>query len=143
MSRTRQLGTSGSLLCRNSGAEPNVSAPSPTDRKRLVSALRSEGSSSITNTTGGSSGASFVMRHGTLANNRKNRSAAILQVAHALGRRLRWSAGRPTAPYHTIGPDEKEGVETLRHLTADLVNAIGISTVTETVVIYVLGSWIR
>src|SRR6476620_6531485 len=64
MSRTRQLGTFGSLLCRNSGAEPNVSAPSPTDRKRLVSALRSEGSSSITNTTGGSSGTSFVIRTG-------------------------------------------------------------------------------
>src|SRR3954471_5981815 len=76
MSRTRQLGTSGSLLCRNSGAEPNVSAPSPTDRKRLVSALRSEGSSSITNTTGGRSGASFVIRHGTLATHRENRSAA-------------------------------------------------------------------
>src|SRR5258707_10052630 len=77
MSRTRQLGTSGSLLCRNSGAEPNVSAPSPTDRKRLVSALRSEGSSSITNTTGGSSGTSFVIHHGTLATHRENRSAAL------------------------------------------------------------------
>src|SRR3977135_2440492 len=111
MSSTRQLGTSGSLLRRNSGTEPNISAPSPTDRKRLVSALRREGSSSITNTTGCSSGASFVISHGTLANHRKKSiRSAVLQVAHVPPRGLRWASGRPTAPYRTIGPGGKEGV---------------------------------
>ena len=54
------LGASGSLLCRNSGADPNTSARKPTERKRLASALRREGSSSMTSTTGCNSGASFV-----------------------------------------------------------------------------------
>src|SRR5690242_17361446 len=52
MSSTRQLTTSGSLLCKSSGAEPNAITSNPTDRKRLVSALRMDTSSSTTNTIG-------------------------------------------------------------------------------------------
>src|SRR3981081_4950060 len=52
MSRTRQLATSGSLLCSISGAEPNTSTRNPADLNRLVSALRIDASSSITKTIG-------------------------------------------------------------------------------------------
>ena len=52
MSSTRQLGLSGSFVCRNSGAEPNTSACKPTDLNKLARASHSETSSSITHTTG-------------------------------------------------------------------------------------------
>src|ERR1700731_1427078 len=52
MSRTRQLATSGSLLCSISDAEPNTSTFNPTDSKRLLSALRTDASSSTTKTIG-------------------------------------------------------------------------------------------
>src|ERR1700681_3891978 len=51
MSRTRQLATSGRLLC-ISDAEPNTSTAKPTDCSKLVSALRIDASSSTTKTIG-------------------------------------------------------------------------------------------
>src|SRR5437588_3798213 len=52
ISRTMQPGRSGRLLCRNSWGDPNNSTSSPTDRNRLSSALRIDGSSSMTTTEG-------------------------------------------------------------------------------------------
>src|SRR3981081_1854424 len=52
MSSTRQLAMFGSVLCRNSGAEPNTSTRKPTEPKRLLSASRIDASSSMTKTTG-------------------------------------------------------------------------------------------
>src|SRR5882724_6605956 len=52
MSRTRQLGTSGRLLRRNSCADSNSSTCSPTDPIRRLIARRTEGSSSTTKTIG-------------------------------------------------------------------------------------------
>src|SRR5260370_4380088 len=63
MSRTRQLTTSGSLVCSNSEAEPNTSTPRSIDRKRLVNATRMEGSSSTTNTIGSNLDGSFIIHH--------------------------------------------------------------------------------
>src|SRR6266446_3976654 len=53
-SSTMQPGRSGRLLCRNSWGEPNSSTASPTERNRLSSALRIDGSSSMTMMVGGS-----------------------------------------------------------------------------------------
>src|SRR5438105_8554734 len=50
MSSTRQLGTSGSLACSNSGAEANTVAARFIERNRLVSATLMDSSSSTTNT---------------------------------------------------------------------------------------------
>src|SRR5580692_3104343 len=55
ISRIRQLGAFGRLLCRNSCAELKSSTCKPTDRIRLLSALRTDASSSTTNTMDGSS----------------------------------------------------------------------------------------
>src|SRR5258708_2911701 len=63
MSRTKQLATSGRLLCNNSGADPNTSTRKPTDRKRLLSEFRIEASSSTTKTTGLDAGASVIIRY--------------------------------------------------------------------------------
>src|SRR5271166_5852983 len=62
MSSTRQLATSGSLLLSSSGAEPNSSTRRSTDRNRLVSALRTDASSSTTKTIGRDCGSSFFIR---------------------------------------------------------------------------------
>src|SRR5216683_956405 len=51
-SSTRQLATSGSSLRKKSPAEPNVSTLRLTDRNRLLSASRTDSSSSTTNTIG-------------------------------------------------------------------------------------------
>src|SRR5262245_11845831 len=51
MSSTRQLGRSGSLLCRNSRVDPKSITRRPTEPKRLLSASRSDSSSSMTKTT--------------------------------------------------------------------------------------------
>src|SRR5882724_3344669 len=50
ISRTRQLATSGILICANSRAEPNNSTRKPTDRKRLLRVARTATSSSMTKT---------------------------------------------------------------------------------------------
>src|SRR5258706_2505103 len=55
MSRTRQLVTSGLLVCRNSWPEPNSSTCNPTDSTRRWIARESDGSSSTTKTTEGGS----------------------------------------------------------------------------------------
>src|SRR5260370_40641794 len=52
MSRTRQLGTSGSLACSSSVAEANAFASRPTDRNKLPRASHSEASSSMTRMVG-------------------------------------------------------------------------------------------
>src|SRR5580704_3910364 len=52
-SSTMQPGRSGRLLCRNSCGDPNSSTSSPTEWNRLSSALRIDGSSSMTTIVGG------------------------------------------------------------------------------------------
>src|SRR6202045_3648968 len=52
-SSTMQPGRSGRLLCRNSCGDPNNSTSSPTEWNRLSSALRIDGSSSMTTIAGG------------------------------------------------------------------------------------------
>src|SRR5438132_7845186 len=64
-SSTMQPGRSGRLLCRNSWGDPNNSTSSPTERNRLSSALRIDGSSSMT-TIVGFSGAIAVSGHGPI-----------------------------------------------------------------------------
>src|SRR5258708_6000652 len=49
---SRQLGASEWRLCRNSGAEANVSTRRPTDSRRSLRASRIDSSSSMTNTVG-------------------------------------------------------------------------------------------
>src|SRR4029077_12969619 len=51
-SSTRQLAVAGSLLCSISDADPNSFTSRPTDWKRLLSARRTDSSSSTTSTVG-------------------------------------------------------------------------------------------
>src|SRR5712691_9372885 len=60
-----ELATSGSLLCRNSVAEPNTATRKPTDRKRLQSELRIDASSSTTKAIDCDSGGSVIFFHRT------------------------------------------------------------------------------
>src|SRR5260370_24750149 len=52
MSSTRQVAPSGRLCCRNSAVEPNSSPCRSTERNKLLSASRTEGSSATTKTIG-------------------------------------------------------------------------------------------
>ena len=110
MSRIRQLATSGSLLCRNSGAEPNTSTRRPTERNRLLSASRTDASSSTTKTIGSSALAMLrgdvgLAGHGVLSsrcNGRaelKRRTGADIAARPTVVRRgRRRSSGRSTGP---------------------------------------------